>query len=74
MFLYWLSLVLILSFATSCTKAPKTAEEALSMADEKLLNEAYVVEIDVDYRADDATMAGIFEQLERIDINISFLL
>ena len=59
-----LSVVLILSSLTSCSK---TAEEIIDGAETALGKKPYTVEVEVDYRCNDLDASGIFEQIERTD-------
>lgn len=70
-----LSIALVFSLLTSCNKNKaenKTLEEVVKEADEARASDAYLLKVKVDYSAENEDVAGIFEQLERVDINISF--
>ena len=62
-----LSLVLILSLLTSCSGTP---EALVANADKKLEKKPYTVEIEIDYYSSSNVVAGIFEQLERLDSTV----
>lgn len=62
--------VLILSAFTSCKKA--TAEELIAEAEKTLAETSYVVEVEFDFHSVDTEVAGIFEQLERVETNLYF--
>ena len=66
-----LSIVLVLSFVTSCSK-DKSLDEVVTAADDARANDSYLIKVKVDYSAEDKDINGIFEQLERMDITLFF--
>ena len=62
--------VLILSTLTSCKKV--SADELITAAEQALTETPYVLEVELDFHSVDTDVAGIFEQLERIETTLYF--
>lgn len=57
-----LVIVTVLSVLTSCSKS---FDERLDKADKLLDGKPYVIEVELDFRCDDAEMSGMFDELEK---------
>lgn len=68
-----ISLILVLAMLLlSVTSCSPDVDKLIAKADGTLSDKPYVVDVDIDYRCSDETVAGIFEQLERTETTVYF--
>lgn len=66
------SLVCCFLVLSTCSSCAKSFDKRMEIANEKVIKKPCVIEVELDFNCSDATVSGIFEQLERSESSVYF--